>query len=81
MGGVAPLQTWVSFRLLLVCCCCFIVVLSSLSLSLSILKSQYYLRTGFNCVVQLLRLSLLSYITNLIIASAQIACRGGLLIE
>ena len=38
-------------------------------------------RTGFNCVVQLLHLSLFSYIANLIIASVQIAHRGGLLIE
>ena len=38
-------------------------------------------RNLFNCVVWLLRLSLFSYIANLIIVSAQIARRGGLLIE
>ena len=40
-----------------------------------------YRRTSFNCVVQLLCLCLFSYIANLIITSAQIARRGGLLIE
>ena len=40
-----------------------------------------YHRTGFNCVVELLHLSLCSCIANLIIASAQTARRGGLLIE
>ena len=39
-----------------------------------------YRRTGFNCIV-LLHLSLCSCIANLMIASAQIARRGGLLIE
>ena len=37
-----------------------------------------YRRTSFNCI---LCLSLFSYIAKLIIVSAQIACRGGLLIE
>ena len=37
-------------------------------------------RTGSNCIVLLLCLSLFSYIANLIIASVQIAHRGGLLI-
>ena len=73
--------------LLLHCCfivvlllfyCCFIVTVT-VTVNPEITILPY--RTGFNCVVQLLRLSLLSYITNLIIASAQIACRGGLLIE
>ena len=41
----------------------------------------FHRRTGFNCVVYLLRLSLCSCIANLIIAFAQIAHRGGLLIE
>ena len=38
-------------------------------------------KKGNDCVVYLLRLSLFSYIANLIIVSAQVARRGGLLIE
>ena len=34
--------------------------------------TPHYRRIGFNCIVELLRLSLFSYIANLIIASEQL---------
>ena len=46
-----------------------------------LLELGQYRRTSFNCVVKLLCSSLFSNIANLTIASAQIARRGGLLIE